>query len=465
VDWIAAPGVGRFLRWRHSRVALQIPLMLVAMLMVWDGLTGPSLAPKNLATVLSWVHYRGWLILVLLMAGNFFCLACPFMLPRSLARRLLRPTRMWPRRLRNKWIAVALFGLLLFAYELLDLWATPWWTAWLIVAYFLGALLVDSLFRGAPFCKYICPIGQFNFTAASVSPLEVRARDRRVCAACRTVDCIRGREGQRGCELWLFQGRKVGNMDCTFCLDCVHACPYENVGIIARLPGGELWADLWRSGVGRLSRRPDLAAMAVIFTFGALLNAFGMVRPIYVVEARLTDWLGVRTEFPVLGVIFVLGLGVGPALLLGAAGWLARQWGGGREPLLWIVTRYAYALIPLGVGMWAAHYSFHLLTGFWSFIPVVQRLLSDLGWPVLGAPRWGLGSVLPMGWLDPVETGLLGLGLVGSLLVAYRIAAGDRPDRPWRMFLPWAALAVLVWGAAVWLMAQPMEMRGMLMAG
>ena len=42
---------------------------------------------------------------------------------------------------------------------------------------------------------------------------------------------------QRGCELALFQPRKIGNLDCTFCLDCVHACPHDNVGIGCRVPG------------------------------------------------------------------------------------------------------------------------------------------------------------------------------------------------------------------------------------
>ena len=34
--------------------------------------------------------------------------------------------------------SIALFVGILFAYELFDLWASPWWTAWLIVGYFLS---------------------------------------------------------------------------------------------------------------------------------------------------------------------------------------------------------------------------------------------------------------------------------------------------------------------------------------
>ena len=50
------------------------------------------LAPKNLSTVLTWIHYRGLLIGALLAAGNVFCGACPMILVRDLGRRLHRPT-------------------------------------------------------------------------------------------------------------------------------------------------------------------------------------------------------------------------------------------------------------------------------------------------------------------------------------------------------------------------------------
>jgi hypothetical protein len=70
-----------------------------------------------------------------------------------------------------------------------------------------------------------------------------------------------------------------------------------------------------------------------------------------------------------------------------------------------------------------------------------------------------------MAWLFPLEVGFLGLGFLGSLLVAYRLAAEDAPGRPWRAFLPWAGLLLLLLLAAVWLMAQPMEMRAMFAAG
>jgi len=488
-DLLRVPVLGRLLRWRHARTLLQIPLFVVGVLMILHGLFGPQLAPKNLATTLGWVHFRGALVLVLLLAGNFFCMACPFMLPRNLARRIVRPRFNWPRRLRNKWLALALFVLILFAYELFDLWSSPWWTAWIAVAYFAGALAIDSLFKHASFCKFVCPLGQFNFVASTVSPLEVKVRDVEVCDACRTKDCIRGRRGgtqatdgesqplatsiaatrprpltviQRGCELALFQPRKVGNMDCTFCLDCVQACPHDNVGIVSRLPAEELLTDRRRSGVGLFSRRSDLAALAIVFTFGALLNAFGMVSPVYALESWLAGVLHVNSEAPVLGLIFALFLVVEPAILLFAAGWLTMRWAGRRGTLLPTVVRYSYALIPLGFGVWLAHYGFHFLTGLLTFIPVAQSAAAGAGWPVLGEPRWSLVG-LPVKTVYPVQLGLLGLGLFGSLLLAYRLAEDDSAAHPRRAFAVWATLFVALWVSGLWLMSQPMEMRGTFM--
>jgi polyferredoxin len=91
------PFVGRLLHWRHARTLLQIPFLIVSVAMILHGLFGPTLAPKNLATTLSWVHFRGALVLLLLVAGNFFCLACPFMLVRNFARKFFHPVRNWPR--------------------------------------------------------------------------------------------------------------------------------------------------------------------------------------------------------------------------------------------------------------------------------------------------------------------------------------------------------------------------------
>jgi len=392
------------------------------------------------------------------------------MLVRNLARKFFHPIRNWPRRLRNKWLSIGLLVTMLFVYEWLDLWASPWWTAWLIVSYFAGALVIDAIFKHAPFCKFVCPIGQFNFVASTLSPLEVAVRDYDVCTRCATKDCIRGvREPaaplvviQRGCELALFQPRKVGNIDCTFCLDCVHACPHDNVGIVSRLPATELISDVMRSGVGMFSKRKDLAVLIIVFSFGALLNALGMVSPVYALEQWLAGVFGVKYELPVLAVIFTLLLVCEPLLLVAIAAWLTRVWSGKKRSLVSLAVRYSYSLVPIGFGIWVAHFGFHFLTGLFTFIPVTQSALAEIGWPILGGPYWWLSGLAP-NLVQLLEFGFITLGLLGSLLVAYSIAATEEADHPVRVFSVWAMLAFLIAGSAFWLMSQPMEMRGVVL--
>lgn len=379
--------------------------------------------------------------------------------------------RGWPRWLPGKWLAVGLLLLFFWAYEAFDLWSSPWLTAWVVLAYFVVAFIVDGFFKGAAFCKHVCPIGQFNFVNGLASPTEVAVRDPSTCASCTTKDCISGRHDatgrltQSGCELWLFQERKVGNMDCTFCLDCVHACPYDNVGVLVRNPIRELTIDPRRSGVGRFGERTDLAALALLVVFAAFMNAFGMVTPVYRLESWLARQLGVTSEQPVLLILFALGLLLMPVVLVGGAAWLSGWLSHSSDPVLRVATRYSFALVPLGFGMWLAHYGFHFLTGALTIVPLTQSFLADFGVGFLGSPRWDLAELVPGSWLGWIQAFFLELGLLGSLWVARRIAADRHRNRRHarRAFLPWAVLYLFLFAFGIWLILQPMEMRGTLM--
>jgi len=474
LDLLHVPLLGRFLKWRHARLALQMPVMALAGVVILDGLHGPQVGPMNLAGVVPWIHWRGLLILGLLALGNVFCMACPFTLPRTLARRWLPQGRHWPRWLRSKWLAVVLLALFLWAYEAFALWDSPWWTAWIAVGYFVTAFVIDGFFRGAAFCKYVCPIGQFNFVQSLVSPLEVKVLDPKVCAKCQTKDCIRGRDGIPGCELHLFQPRKAGNMDCTFCLDCIHACPHDNIGILAEPPARELWRDSFRSGLGRFSKRPDLAALVVVLVFGAYANAAGMVAPVLEWRDKFAPLLGGTDCQSVLptSLFYLFGLLVLPVLMLGIPAVLSRWLGQSKESWLAVATRFAYALVPLGFGMWLAHYSFHFLASLDAVTPALQRFAGDFGL-ALGQPDWRCACCRPVAdWLLRLEIVFLDLGLLLSLYAGYRIAltqspVGARspdqaPMRALKAFSPWAVLIVLLFAAGVWIVLQPMQMRGTL---
>jgi cytochrome c oxidase assembly factor CtaG/polyferredoxin len=482
-DLLRVPLLARFLKWRHARLALQLPLLALAAVLIVDGLRGPQMGAMNLAGVLPWIHWRGLLILSLLVAGNFFCMACPFLLPRTLARRWMPVGRSWPRWLRGKWLAIMLIVLFLWAYEAFSLWDSPWWTAWLVLSYFALALVIDGFFRGAAFCKYLCPIGQFNFVQSLVSPLEVKVLNPKVCAACPTKDCIRGTpppaanspkiggdssitgRGIPGCELHLFQPRKIGNMDCTFCLDCVHACPHDNIGILARPPLQDLWQERPRSGIGRFSKRTDLAVLIVVLVFGAFANAAGMVGPVREWQDQLSLLLGQTSPLLVTSLFYLVALVALPLLAVGSAACLSRRWGQLRAGWIEIGTRFSCALVPLGFSMWLAHYGFHLFTSYDTIVPTTQRFAGDLGWTILGEPHWVASCCRTVAeWLPRLEILILDVGLLLSLYVAYRLAQVQefRPPHILPALAPWILLIVLLFSAGIWLVLQPMQMRGTL---
>jgi cytochrome c oxidase assembly factor CtaG/polyferredoxin len=463
-DLLRLPLLGPFLRWRHARFALQLPLFLLAALVIYDGLTGPQTGALNLAGVLPWIHWRGLLVVGLLSLGNLFCMGCPFLLPRTIARRWLPARRTWPRLLRGKWPAVVLLLLFFWAYEAFSLWNSPCRTAWIALGYFAAPLILDGVFRGAPFCKHVCPIGQFNFVSSLLAPFEVKVRARDVCSTCRTKDCIRGRDDLPGCELGLFLPRKAGNLDCTACLACIHACPHDNVGILAVPPGEELSADSSRSGVGRFGRRRDLAVLIVVLVFAAFANAAGMVRPVVRGLDALSVQAGFSSRLPVVTGFYLAALIVAPALLIGATAGAARALGRLGGTVAGMAVRHVYALVPLGFAMWLTHYGFHLITSYDAAVPVAQRFAADLGWPGLGEPEWTASCcrVPEPPWLHDLEVVGLTIGLLGSLHVARRISRDVAPKRAWRAFAPWAGLILLLFAAGVWIIAQPMEMRGSL---
>ncbi len=440
----------------------QVLMLVLAAAVIIDGFWGPRPSAMNLAGVLPWTYWRGFSVLALLTLGNFFCAVCPFTLFRDLAGRVVPVRRQlpWPRRLNNKWMAAGLLVVFLWAYEVFDLWDHPSATAGLVVAYFLSITLVDSIFRKGSFCKYLCPIGQYHFAFSTLSPREVRIDKPDVCARCSTHDCLRGNSAQTGCETSLFQPSKAGNLDCTFCLDCVRACPHDNIRTPVIIPGHDLASDRFRSTLGKFGDRPDLAALLMVFTAGAFTNAAGMTAPV-VAFIRSLEGYGIAEPLAVTFIILA-----GTALLPLGLGWicasLSRRFSSPRVSLVPLMSRFAFGLVPLGAAVWAAHFLFHLATGASSIVPVAGRILARFGMGTADPGMAMAGAVGMAGsWVLHMEFLLLDLGYLASLFVLWRISGQLFNRKRMGGFLVWAALATLLFASAIWIILQPMEMRGM----
>ncbi|MDX1412738.1 MAG: hypothetical protein R3293_01020 [Candidatus Promineifilaceae bacterium] len=459
VDVLGWPGIGRLLRWKHGRLLGQLLLLLAAVLIIYDGITGPQVAPENLATNIVWMHYRGFVMLALLFAGNLFCMNCPFTLPRTVARRWSIWGRRWPRILRNKWPALIILCFYLYLYEWLDLWASPWLTAWVVVFYFLASFILELLFSESPFCKYVCPLGTFNYVGSTVSPLQITVSSQDVCHTCVGKECVNGARDEDGkwlmlgCGTELFPPQVQSNIDCTLCLDCSRACPHDNVALAIRPVLNELrqpraWPRQW-----------DLSLLVWVFSFAALSNAFGMTPPVYRVEELLRSNLRLNNVAGSLLLIFTLLNVILPAALGLIVAWSSRKLARSKEPLRVSFSRYTPALVPIGFGIWFAHYGFHFATGALAIIPAVQNFLIDHGLRILSeTPNWRISNILPFSWLLPLQILVVLIGFGGSYYVLSEIGRHEKESLVAQ--LPWLLVLVGVALAAIFLFNLPMEMRG-----
>ncbi|MCU0464355.1 MAG: hypothetical protein MUF38_07270 [Anaerolineae bacterium] len=537
LDLLRVPVIGRLMKSRNGRLILQIPFLLAAALIVYDGFTGSALASQNLATVVPWVHFRGFAVIVLLLIGNLFCMGCPFTLPRTLARRFVRPGRRFPRILRNKWLAVAGLLLLFFSYEWLNFWASPLLTAWLVVAYFALSFALEFLFDESPFCKYVCPLGSFNFVYATVSPAKIEARNPEVCKTCVGKECVNGSfvplsgimapvsmsasvGAQRaapsaaltpnpspsgrgesasampsvststtvveaidkipaspssltphhsslpkvlGCPTELFVPQMKSNLDCTHCLDCARACPHDNVALVVRRPGRVLFTpEAW-------PKRWDVIALIASITGFAVVNAFGMVPPVYEFIRGVASALGavgdtvpLWAEGVALLILFILGGIVIPMGVVAGAAAISRTLTRTASKITLRDTAAAFspALIPVGLGIWGAHYGFHFLTGALTIIPVFQTFLLDHGITILGSPDWTLGGIQDLNLIALIQIAMMVGGLGVGLLVAERASVRLYRRDSFVGLMPWALLLLITTVLAFAVFSQPMEMRG-----
>ena len=480
-DLLSIPFLRQFIRWKYARFVFQLPLLILAIFVLVDGFTGRQLAPRNVATTSVWLHYRGLVVLALALIGNAFCAACPLMLTRGPTRLLVKliPRKLnLPQKLKNKYFVVAFLLLYFFSYEYFDLWASPYLTAWLAVGYFTAALVVDTLFPAGTFCRYMCPLGNFNFVLSSASPTQITATDHDICHDCKGKPCLHGREsfaeehkfskanfiplsevnnpnGQGyfpGCETGLFVPTMQSNMDCTNCFNCVRACPYDNVAFRLRSPTWEFTKAPWAKR-GRLA----IMFMGVLLAFYGLMNALGMIGPFFQLATLLAIALNTQSEALILGIFFtstaLLGLSI-----TALTAYLADLLGQGKANIKTAFMRWGYVATILGVGFWTAHYLFHFLTGALSIIPVFEHFFYYRGFNV--DPTWQLSQIAPMSWLFPINAGITAVYTLLALYVTVSISIRDFGRRGVLAMWPMLIYVLFFAALALIILAQPMEMRG-----
>jgi hypothetical protein len=407
------------------------------------GLLGTRVGSHNFAIIFVWIAW--WTALKLLfipLGGRSWCSVCPLPLPGEWLRqggifekgkhRLGLDLR-WSKRLKGSWLQSSGF-LLVGLFSAVTLTETRV-TAWVLLALFGLAFAMSLIFERRAFCTQLCPIGGFTGIYAKTAPVELRVEDSRLCASHNHKTCY------HNCPWGVYPLALRDNAQCGLCLECLRACPSDNIALYLR-PFGE---DI---GSSRQSARLDEAFLALVMIGSALAFTAVFSGP----------WGGLKTAAFAIGstqwLFYALGFLALNLVLLPAAFslavWLGQVWSGGKLRLRIAFSNQAQALLPLGLFAWIAFtVSFAFPKSHY-----VASVISDpfgWGWNLLGTanPSWSLDGA---GFSPLLQVALLLVGLTWSANVASRLTDGIDRQSKTKQALPLGVFCFLFTLCMLWLL-------------
>lgn len=310
------------------------------------GLLGSVVGSHNFAIIFVWIAWWSAFKLVFLpLGGRSWCSICPIPLPgewlqqggifkqgRHLGLRLR-----WPKRLKGSWLQASLF-LLIGLFSALTL-TDPRVTGWVFLGLFMLAIGLSFVFEKRAFCSYLCPIGGISSIYARPAPIELRVIDSEICAKHVEKSCY------KACPWGLYPVSFRDNTACGLCLECLRACPQDNLALNLRPFGAEFETP-------RKFNRIDEAFMALIMLGSVLVFAGVFVGPWGWLKSAAfaigsLPWLGYVVGFLTLNLLLLPGLF---ALAVSAG----LKFGEIKDSLKSEIANLSQALLPLGLMAWIA---------------------------------------------------------------------------------------------------------------
>ncbi|MBI5650318.1 MAG: 4Fe-4S binding protein [Chloroflexi bacterium] len=474
----------RAVRWavdqRWFQYALMLPNLFFFVIIMLAAFFGTPVGNANFAIIFVWIVWWAALKLILIpLGGRAWCSMCPIPAPgewidhrafiqKGHEKPMAIARKNWPKALRNLWTQNATFlGVALFSAIILT---RPWATGVVLLAFFIGAIILSYVYGRRIFCRYVCPVSGFIALYSMAAPVEVRVQDPEICRKHVEKDCVCGNESGYGCPWLEYPGNLKRNAYCGLCTECLKTCPKDNVGLNLRPFGADLFVAQGR-GIDEIYNVFIMLTCAIIYS-AVYLGSWGILK----------DWANIATieGFLFYSVLFMLAnLVIVPGLFYLAV-WLGKAWAEGRlpsraeslaildplrpvpdqiaqitrrifrraektsargspvqlsdaprasalPPLKQLFVDYGYALAPLGLTGWIAFtVSFALID-----ISYAIPLLSDpfgWGWDLFGTAKTPWIRFIPE-WVPYIQTPILLIGLALSIVTAYNLVEQRVPDK------------------------------------
>jgi polyferredoxin len=398
------------------------------------GLFGSLVGSHNFAIIFVWIAWWSAFKLVFIpFGGRSWCSVCPIPLPGEWLQQggILRKgggfglNLRWPKRLKGSWLQASTF-LLIGLFSALTL-TDPRVTGWVFLGLFVLAIGSSFIFEKRAFCSYLCPIGGISSIYARPAPVELRVIDTEICARHGDKSCY------KACPWGLYPVAFRDNAACGLCMECLRACPKDNLALNLRPFGIELEKP-------KTSSRLDEAFMALVMLGSALAFAAVFVGPwgwlkSAALEIGSLAWAGYA------GGLLTLNLLVLPGLFALAV-WAGLKSAAGQYSLKREIANLSQALLPLGLMAWIAFTVSFALPKL-GYILLVINDPFGWGWNLLGtgnrlwSPEVSLFSSI-------LQICFLLIGLSWSFKVVQRLTGSDlRRALPVQLFCLIFSLSML----------------------
>lgn len=444
IDLLRFPLIRRFLGSRWYPGVFQWPTLIFFTLIIYQLMLGPRAAHDNLGTALTWVLWWPLIPIIFLFMGRFWCAICPFATISDLVQKFVGNHRPVPTFLKQYgiWIIDATFIMITWSDHVWGVVESPVGSGVLLLLLTTGVIGAGAFFQRRTWCRYLCFLGGLSGNYARTGMLALRATPK-ICATCKSrAACFNGNEKGPGCPLFEFPRTMESNANCNLCASCIKTCPNGSITLTVRPPTKELW----------FIRKPRLeeAFLAVVIMGIVFVQNVTMLEVWQGILAWLEQAVGTTNYAVTFTITFLIAMAIPVGLLVGAA-LVGRRLNG--DSLAANFAKFGYAIIPLDVAGHIAHNLFHLLA---EGKAVVFTALPLLGLPATG----GSTALVSLATIQVLQYVLIGLGLLGSLYAAYRIARSHYgATNAWTTFLPYAALVLVLTVMNVGLFILPMAMR------
>ncbi|HVA04713.1 MAG TPA: 4Fe-4S binding protein [Acidimicrobiales bacterium] len=294
------PRVAQLVRNRRFQFFLILPNQIVFWGVIFIGFLGTAVPGLNFGTAITWYVWFCLVFVLMVVVGRAWCAMCPFggfaewVQRRSFWRRTQSSLGLglkFPASLARMGflIPVATFLLLTWIEEYANIAGpgNPAFTSMMVIGIVASALVFFLVFERRTFCRYICPLTTLVGTVGAMGSVAgFRTRDRDLCLACPTKDCMRGGTDGYGCPWYTWPGSADSNLSCGLCSECFKACPQDNIGLYLQKP--------LTSVLTPRRRRMDVAwAIATLWGL-VLFQQFNATNVFTAVDA----WLNATLHFP-----------------------------------------------------------------------------------------------------------------------------------------------------------------------